>query len=79
MADKRDELDKQLMEKGKLLERCEKLEAKVLVLQKNGGVIGGSDASKPAAVGTRNSSLVDKLKASNAIATAAQGQSNASG
>ena len=60
LSDKRDELDKHRVEKAKVLQRCEKLEAKLLTAQ-------SSDGSKPQ-VQIRTSSLVDKLKASNAIA-----------
>ena len=69
LSEKRDDLDKQRLEKSKMILRCEKLEAKVLQLQNN---INSSDSSKPQ-VQIRNSSLVDKLKASNAIAQAAAG------
>ena len=55
-----------------MLLRCEKLEAKVLHFKSNAGASAmGSDISKPLQVQVRNSSLVDKLKASNAIAQAA--------
>ena len=64
---KRDELDKSRAEKGKLLQRCEKLETKLLHLK---NAPAPSDPSKPQ-VQIRNSSLVDKLKASNVIAQAA--------
>lgn len=46
LSEKRDELDKQFAEKGKLLQRCESLEAKMLHLKNNSGAAGSSDNSK---------------------------------
>ena len=47
LGEKRDELDKMRIEKGKLLSRSEKLEAKVLHLQNSSSAGGPSDSSKP--------------------------------
>ncbi len=54
-----------------MLQRCEKLEAKVLHFKNNPIAGAASDGTKPLQVQVRNSSLVDKLKASNAIASVA--------
>lgn len=70
LSENRQKFDKQMQEKLKILQRCENLEAKVLLLQ---SISQPSDGSKPT-VQNRNSSLVDKLKASNAIAQAVGGQ-----
>lgn len=75
LSEKREELDKVRIEKGKLLTRCEKLEAKVLLHSQQSNN-GATDGSKPT-VQIRNSSLVDKLKASNIIAQAATSGANA--
>ena len=73
-------MDRTRIEKSKLLSRCEKLDAKVLHLQaNNGGATNApSDGSKPT-VQIRNSSLVDKLKASNVIAQAASSGAGTAG
>jgi len=80
LSEKREEFDKMRIERGKLLTRCEKLDAKVLHLQSNtnNSSAAPSDGSKPT-VQIRNSSLVDKLKASNVIAQAATNGASAAG
>lgn len=66
LRDKRTELDEQLAEKAKLVLRCEQLETKALQLKNSSQQ--PSDGSKPSHQQARNNSLVDKLRANNAIA-----------